>query len=144
LLPDSEGAGEFRGAPSIAVEFGPVDTEISVGYVSDGAINAPQGVRGGGVGGHADQRRVLVDGTVEPLDACAQVTLRPGERILSISTGGGGYGSPALRDPQSVAADVREKWISVERAREIYGVAVQPDGAVDVERTATLRAEVHS
>jgi len=144
LLPDSEGAGQFRGAPSIAVEFGPVNTEISVGYVSDGAINAAQGVRGGHTGGHADQQRVRLDGTLEPLDACAQVTLGAGERILSVSTGGGGYGLPSMRDPQQVAADVKEKWISAERARNVYRVAIQPDGTVDVESTAALRSQVPS
>src|SRR5690606_19441684 len=37
LLPDSEGAGTFRGAPSIYCEFGPLDTdELTVLYAADG------------------------------------------------------------------------------------------------------------
>jgi len=140
LVVDSEGAGQYRGAPSIAVEFGPVAGEISVGYVSDGAVNPAQGVRGGFSGGRADQWRVRSGGGREPLAACAQVTLQPGERILSISTGGGGYGSPRARDPKLVARDVSERWISAQRAREIYRVALKADGTVDEEGTRALRS----
>lgn len=140
LVVDSEGAGRYRGAPSIAVEFGPLTGEISVGYVSDGAVNPAQGVRGGLNGGRADQWRVRSDGGREPLPACAQVTLQAGERVVSISTGGGGYGAPDARDPLLVASDVSERWITSQRAREVYRVAVDADGAVDEEATRALRS----
>ena len=39
IIPDSEGAGPYRGAPGVLTEFGPVDCDIEVGYVSDGTIN---------------------------------------------------------------------------------------------------------
>lgn len=140
LLPDSEGAGRYRGAPSVAVEFGPLAGEISVGYVSDGAVNPAQGVRGGLAGGHADQWRIGPEGTRERLPSCAQVTLRQGERLLSISTGGGGYGPPTERDPTQVANDVAEHWISRERARAVYAVALRTDGDVDEAATRDLRS----
>ena len=139
LLADTEGAGRRRGAPSIEVCFGPVGCELSVGYVSDGAHNPARGVRGGLEGGRADQFRLLKDGARERLNACDQVTLAPGERMVSISTGGGGYGSPAQRDPQSVAYDVAEGWISADRARAVYRVAIAEDGGVDDAATAALR-----
>jgi N-methylhydantoinase B len=42
--------------------------------------------------------------------------------VISIRTcGGGGYGSPGDRDPELVAADVREGKLGVRRAREVYG-----------------------
>ena len=40
--------------------------------------------------------------------------------------GGGGYGPPAGRDPERVLEDVREGYVSLERAREEYGVAIDP------------------
>jgi N-methylhydantoinase B len=142
LVANSEGAGRFQGAPSIAVEFGPLNTQISVGYVSDGAKNPAQGVRGGLNGGRADQRRIRIDGSQEALEACAQVMLRSGERILSISTGGGGYGRPQERDADQVCRDVAEKWISPERAYSVYRVALRGDGSVDEQATQLLRQEV--
>src|SRR5262249_36513910 len=137
---DTEGAGRTRGAPSLLVEFGPVGCEIEVGYVSDGCINAPRGVRGGLTGGGADQRRRKTDHTTEALDACAQVRLAEGETILSISCGGGGYGPPSERSAERVAHDVAEGWISPARARDVYRVAVDGANRVDERETKRLRS----
>jgi N-methylhydantoinase B len=54
--------------------------------------------------------------------------------------GGGGYGDPAMREAAQVADDVRNGIVSGEAARGDYGVAIGPDGAVDVRATARLRA----
>jgi N-methylhydantoinase B len=141
LLPDSEGAGRFRGAPSIEVIFGPSEGEVSVGYVSDGSVNPAQGVRGGSSGGRAGQSVQRADGLTESLPACGQVVLRRGDRLTSVSTGGGGYGSPLLRDAEKVARDVAERWISAERARAVYGVVLTTDGTLDQSATTRLRVE---
>jgi N-methylhydantoinase B len=140
LLKDTEGAGRHRGAPSLFVEFGPVGCAIEVGYVSDGCINAPRGARGGGTGGAANQKRRRVDGVVESLSACAQVSLADGETILSICCGGGGYGPPAEREPRRVAHDVAEGWVSRERAEEVYKVIVNDKNQIVDSATRTLRA----
>ncbi|MDB5368425.1 MAG: Hydantoinase B/oxoprolinase [Rhodospirillales bacterium] len=121
LLQDTEGAGRRRGAPAIRVEFGPTEAPFEIGYVSDGNLNGPRGARGGGTGGISQQFRRQRDGTLEPLPACAMVTVAPGETIVSVSCGGGGYGPPQQREPARVAHDVAERWISAERARTVYG-----------------------
>ncbi len=139
MMPDTEGAGRFRGATSLYVEYGPVDCEIEIGYVSDGVDNTAKGVRGGGSGSGAQQFRRLVTGELEPLDACAQVTLKEGETIVSISCGGGGYGPAAERDPEKVGHDVREGWISAQRARDVYKVALTEENEIDAEATRVLR-----
>jgi N-methylhydantoinase B len=139
LLVDTEGAGKNRGAPSLRVEFGPIAGEFEVGYVSDGCINAPRGARGGLGGGASDQLRRRADRSTERLPASAQVKLQPGETIVSICCGGGGYGDPREREPEKVRRDVIEGWVSRERARELYGVALRADLNVDHERTAALR-----
>ena len=139
LLPDTEGAGQFKGAPSISVVFGPVGCDISVGYVSDGAINPAKGARGGSGGGRADQYRLRADGSREALDPCAQVTLLDGEKIVSLSSGGGGYGPAVARAVAQVGHDVREGWVSRERARDIYRVEIDAAGNIDEAVTARLR-----
>ena len=140
LLADTEGPGRNRGASSLLVEFGPVGCEMAVGYVSDGAVNPPLGVRGGGAGGAAVQQLIRLDGSRENLPACAQIMVADGERIWSISTGGGGYGRPTDRDPTRVAADAREGWITPARAENIYGVVLSAEGAPDLPATAARRA----
>ena len=140
LMQDTEGAGRYRGAPSLYVEYGPVNCAIEIGYVSDGVDNTAKGVRGGGNGGGAEQFRRLASGELEVLDACALITLLDGETVVSISCGGGGYGPAHERDPEKVLTDVREGWISRERARDVYQVVLTADSEIDAEATRTLRS----
>jgi N-methylhydantoinase B len=139
FLPDSEGAGRHHGASSILVEFGPVGCDIDIGYVSDGSDNPAKGVRGGLDGAPAQQFRITGNGAAERLPGCAQVHVLQGERVRSISCGGGGYGAPFERPPATVAKDVREGWVSAARARDVYGVALDDAGEVDAAATAALR-----
>jgi N-methylhydantoinase B len=62
--------------------------------------------------------------------------------VVSVQTPGGGGCEPVWqRPPQAVAADVALGKISVERARQVYGVVVQPDTfAVDEAATAVQKA----
>jgi N-methylhydantoinase B len=132
LMPDTEGAGTFRGAPSAYAEFGPADgCTLKVLYTADGTINAAAGARGGGIGGPAKAMKRERDGSLTLLPACYGVTLEPGERVVSHSAGGGGYGSPLERDPARVLHDLREGWISAERAGEVYGVVTVGTAADD-------------
>ncbi|MBS1881207.1 MAG: hydantoinase B/oxoprolinase family protein, partial [Actinobacteria bacterium] len=140
LLADSEGAGRRRGSPGAYVEYGPVGCEMDVVYLSDGTFNSPAGVRGGLDGTRAQQLRRDAEGELSgELGAYARVPLAEGETIVSICCGGAGYGPPAEREPERVAADVREGLVSSERARDVYLVAVAPDGSLDRDGTAALR-----
>lgn len=140
ILVDTEGAGEFRGAPGAFVEYGPVGCSMEAMYVSDGTTFPALGARGGLPGAPAKQlkRDRRMGGLVE-LEACGHVVLHEGETILSYSCGGGGYGSPARRDPGKVLHDVKEGWISRERARKVYGVAITDSNDIDDVATRELR-----
>ena len=70
------------------------------------------------------------------------MTLVAGELISSQSCGGGGYGEPTDRDPEMVARDVVEDYVSVERARSVYGVVLDAAGNVDAAATTKLRTEM--
>ncbi|MDH5738295.1 MAG: hydantoinase B/oxoprolinase family protein, partial [Gammaproteobacteria bacterium] len=139
IIQDSEGAGTFRGAPGFYVEFGPQGGPFEIGYVSDGAINNAKGVREGGNARGADQYLKKSDGSTEQLDPCAQVVVKDGDKIVSISCGGGGYGSPLKRNPQMVLKDVSEGWISKERAASVYGVVINDSGELDEDASQNLR-----
>jgi N-methylhydantoinase B len=51
-----------------------------------------------------------------------------GDRLVLEMPGGGGLGDPLARDPQAVAADVRNGLVSETAARTIYGVEIAADG----------------
>ncbi len=138
---DTEGAGRYCGARSAYAEFGPRVGSMDVAYVSDGGINGPLGVRGGLGGATAQQFKLTRNGDREDLPNCAVVNLLQGERIVSYSCGGGGYGPPRERAPEMVRHDVAEGYVSLERARDVYGVVIDASGAVDTTATAALRAQ---
>jgi N-methylhydantoinase B/oxoprolinase/acetone carboxylase alpha subunit len=140
ILTDAEGAGRRRGAPGMLVEYGPLAGDLVVLYASDGSTFPAQGARGGEAGCIARQERVGGDGSVHALPVYSEVTVAAGETIRSITSGGGGYGDPHLREPKAVADDVREGWLSAAKARRVYGVAVTSDGEADEHETAALRA----
>ncbi|MBR46154.1 MAG: hypothetical protein CMM31_06695 [Rhodospirillaceae bacterium] len=141
FITDSGGAGRSRGGEAVYCEFGPVEGGMEVGYVSDGNDHAPEGTRGGGDGARANQFRRDPNGDLHQLDACAQAEIPEGHTIVSYSCGGGGYGDPYQRSVDQVAHDVREKWVSVEAAKTVYGVVVDVAGIVDRSATEALRAK---
>jgi len=59
------------------------------------------------------------------------------------TTGGGGYGDPLERDPQRVAEDVKEGYVSLEKAKSLYGVVIDsPSPQVDRKATEAWRDEI--
>jgi N-methylhydantoinase B len=142
IIPDSEGAGRFRGAPGLRVAFSPVNCTIEAMYASDGCVNPAEGARGGGSGGRAGQFKRYSDGTEEAIGPVGPITLAPGETIVSIGAGGGGYGPPHERDPRRVQRDVAEGWITRDRAQAVYGVVIGSNLQVDTAATARRRAAI--
>ena len=138
LLPDTEGAGRFRGAVAALSEFSPLGCDMTVAYVSDGNFNPAKGTRGGGTGAPSSQFRRRADGSLEPVGNCAEVVIKPDEAMVSYSCGGGGYGPPHERAVERVVHDVNEGWVTPARAEEVYAVAIGADG-LDAARTAELR-----
>ena len=139
LLPDSEGAGRYRGTPCARVVYQPVAGAMRVHYACDGAVNAAQGVNGGGAGGPARQWIRRRDGSSAALPGIGDLVVEAGERIVAHSTGGGGFGDPRSRPVEAVCADVRAGLISRERARIVYAVICDEGGEPAHEETARLR-----
>ncbi len=144
---DSEGPGRRRGAPGNHCEFGPLAGEMVVYYSFEGVHNPPLGVRGGESPAGPEAYVVDGQGRLEGRpEAVGAVTLAEGELIGSMSAGGGGYGPPTEREPALVLTDVREGYVSPERASARYRVVIAGDPTrpetltVDVAATAQLRS----
>ncbi len=142
LIPDSEGAGRHRGALGSEVLYGPTDLPMTIAYTFEGHENPARGVRGGGVASPSDGWKIDVEGNVVPVPMAAAIEIQPGERVLSRTGGGGGYGPALTRDTAAVLDDVREGWVSRERARTVYGVVLEghlDDLQIDHVATAAAR-----
>jgi len=74
-----------------------------------------------------------------PVTAPGLHHLSPGDRLIYDVPGGGGFSDPHLRDPQAVAEDVRDGYVSANAARDVYAVCLLPDGNPDPLATAALR-----
>jgi N-methylhydantoinase B len=145
VRPDSEGAGRRRGAPGTRVTFGPKHDRMTAAYVTDGFHHPPRGTQGGGTAAPSIAFKVSVSGDEERLDPIAQVVLGPGELLGHLLSGGGGYGDPRRREPERVRDDVLARFVTLERARDVYGVAFSGDAlddtlAVDEAETTRLRS----
>ena len=141
------GAGRFRGSPGAEVIYGPRKDPMTIVISCDGQVNPPQGVRGGHAGPAASTFKINAAGDEEKLPGVVECQLQPGEWVRGVDCGGGGYGPPLERDPQRVLHDVRERWETLERANDIYGVIfsgaeIDDSLAVDIDRTVARRAEL--
>ena len=142
LVENSEGAGGYRGGLGLRRDY-LFDHEVSFTILADRDRWGPAGLFGGEDGEVA--RYVLnPDAEATKLGSKVTVHLKPGDVVSYRTCGGGGYNSPATRHPQSVLRDVRDGKVSLERAREIYRVAINMDTwTVDKEKTAKLRQNIN-
>ena len=68
------------------------------------------------------------------------VRLKAGDAYMMRSGGGGGFGRATERDPQLVARDVHEGYVSRKVALDTYRVVIDGDGTADSAATRALRA----
>jgi N-methylhydantoinase B len=119
---------------------------MTAAYVTDGYHHPPRGTRSGGPAAPSIAFKVDRDGVEAELHPIDQVVLGPGELLGHSLSGGGGYGHPHEREPERVRDDVLARFVSPERARDVYGVAFAGDVlddslVVDERETARLRGE---
>jgi N-methylhydantoinase B len=163
-LPDSGGAGRWRGGLTAAAALTPIGVPEMVLKSTNTAGTEQSNAHGidGGYPGAGSQVRVLrgtdvwkhlaagfvpdtdseFGGTVEHLPSKASDVLKSGDALVFFAPGGGGFGDPLDREPERVANDVANGWVSRERAREMYGVVLADSGDVDAAATEAMRIEI--
>lgn len=126
IIPDSGGAGKFRGGPGYIREYLILDKEARFSSRQDKYVVAPRGMDGG-----LDGRRgaTIVNpgtGREKRLQArIGDVLLLPGDIVRLEVNGGGGLGNPKERERSKVIADLVDGYISEESAHSIYGLATE-------------------
>ena len=144
LLPDSGGAGRWRGGLATALDFrlAAPDSRITARN-RDRAHFRPWGILGGRAAAPSDF--VLNPGTEREkiLGNTDYVVAEPGDVVHIHSPGGGGRGNPLDREPERVLADVEQGYVSVAAAEGEYGVVIRT-GAIDVAASAAKRREMRA
>jgi N-methylhydantoinase B len=128
LHTDGKGAGEFRGG-SGAVRSYRALTDGQMFSASFGRNKFPAwGADGGADGSYNYFEFHRADGTVEgPMGIAARTILNKGDVARMFTCTGGGYGSPAKRDPERVAKDVKNGYITFAQAQQDYGVSIDQE-----------------
>ena len=121
LVPDSEGAGRFRGGSGLLRELEVLGSYTRLTLSSDRKTVLPWGVFGGQAA--SGSLCVVSDakGVRRELPSKVTTWLEQGDRLLTITPGGGGWGDPRTRDPGLVERDVLAGLVSPERAHDVYG-----------------------
>ncbi len=151
---DSGGPGAQRGGMGSdqLVEFPYNDGDVSC--IGNRERFGPPGIFGGQPGGLArltlnppeetnrEYRNIGIFSVTEPASQ--------GDVLSFWAAGGGGYGDPLERDPGRVLEDVIDDYVSIEGAREQYGVVVDVidkrslDYRIDEQATEDLRADLRA
>ncbi|WP_425400804.1 hydantoinase B/oxoprolinase family protein [Aeoliella sp.] len=121
LLPDTEGAGRYRGGCGLVRELRCCAERLTVSIGADRRRFTPWGLENDHHAAGAMCYILRLDGSRELLPTKVVTTLQRGERLRIETPGGGGWGDPAQRDRELLAAEVAEGLISPDRAASVYG-----------------------
>jgi N-methylhydantoinase B len=144
LVRDSGGAGKHRGGPGAALY---IQLPVSATFFCfiEKSKTPHWGIDGGKDGlrnyalVHSEEK-----GEFEVLKSTG-ISLNAGDSVTVVAGGGGGYGDPLERDVGAIREDVINGYVSVGRARQDYGVVIDPRTLdIDVAATQELRRELRT
>jgi N-methylhydantoinase B len=140
---DSAGAGQYRGGLGVETKFKIGGEKTKVITFGDGDVEPAFGLFGGKEGTLNKIEITYPDGKVYKTTTKDLLEGVPNGAILfQQAGGGGGYGDPFKRPKEKVAEEVKNGIISVECAKEDYGVVVNPETfKINLEETEKLRGE---
>ncbi|HTR74264.1 MAG TPA: hydantoinase B/oxoprolinase family protein [Solirubrobacterales bacterium] len=164
LVQNSGGPGIYRGGQGLEIAYAVHGSEQLDGAVAFTCAEIPSRGAGGGYpastgswsathgtnvsadleAGRQVHEETLTGDTPRVPSNLGRLHLGRGDVIRVGGGGGGGVGDPILRDPELVAGDVADEYVTAENARVAYGVVVDDDGAVDAAATEALRAEIRA
>ncbi len=141
FLTDSAGVGKWLGGHGCETFIKPYGGILYMKFEYEGTFNPPFGLLGGtpGIGGckykeTKEGKRIFYMAHPNP------AVFYEGETYVTITTGGGGYGSPLERSPESVKDLVKCEYVSIQAAKKYFGVVLKEDSlAISVDETKKLR-----
>jgi N-methylhydantoinase B len=145
LITDSGGAGAYRGGLGIHWEGTNTGSPaILLTGDSDGDITRGYTVLGGHTPATFNKLTLTSPaGEITQVRAHRQSVAQTGDVLIQRTAGGCGVGDPRMRDADAVLKDVINEYVSLERARDEYGVVIDPATMrIDRAATAALRAGV--
>jgi N-methylhydantoinase B len=162
LIPNSGGPGQHRGGQALEQAFAMHYSDSMGGVGFNACAQVPPIGYGGGYPASSGNFYPVRDTNIAALIAegvlptearlegrneatrskLTHLVLGLDDVFVTTSGGGGGLGDPLLRDPALVVRDVAARYVTPDHAREIYGVILGADGALDAEASSARREEI--
>ena len=121
FIPDSAGAGRFRGGCGVRKDVELLASRATVSLSGDRHRLPPPGLAGGRPGTRGET--VLNPGREEARLASKETrNLVRGDVVSYRLSGAGGYGPPGERDEEAIRCDLADGYVTAGAAREIYGL----------------------
>ena len=145
MIPDSGGAGEWRGGLGFARDYRILTDEVRFSMRTDKHAISPFGIDRGLAGGKG--ACIVNPGRREEKQLASRFgdyRLRNNDIIRVERPGGGGLGNPLSRPVDNVLDDVRQGYVSAGRARTDYGVVLNMAGGelvIDEGKTRVFRGK---
>ena len=142
---DSGGAGKHRGGNGVEKIYQILEPgEVSIH--DDRHQSHPWGILGGKPGACSAKWLIQGDNARKPLPSKVDhVEVYPGDKIIFQTAGAGGWGDPLERGNEAVRKDVVRRLVSIEVAREAYGVVLDPVTLqTETKETEALRQRIRS
>ena len=138
LREDTSGAGQTRGGLGACREFQFLE-DGGFSVEGEGHMFAPWGFQGGKDGKTAELHLIHNDGNSKKLPSKVPYhKTKKGDTFLAIGPSAGGYGNAFERNPYDVYEDFLDEIISVESAKNDYGVIIS-NGKLDLKATKKRR-----
>jgi N-methylhydantoinase B len=135
LVPDSGGAGRYRGGLSLRRTIEPIGHCCVFNGAGERFVTAPWGIFGGKNGAIGEMRMLDPQGGAVDLGGKPAPLPCPAGNAIEISTpGAGGYGDPKARDPISIARDWRSGKFTSRYILHNYGIAEEQLTAIPTAR----------
>ena len=140
---DAGGAGLHRGGAGIEKIYRLLEPG-TISIHDDRETVPPWGINGGLHGGTSSKwlHRAGADKPERIKSKLDNLAVEPGDRVIFITAGSGGWGDPLDRPIAAVRKDVCIDLVSHERAKSDYGVVIGRDNVVDEAATEALRDEM--
>jgi len=135
---DSGGAGRYRGGCGFEKEYECLIDRVTVSHRGERHFTQPWGIEGGQPGAASRSVIIRANGEQEVVPSKMVFEMHLHDRLVLLTSGGGGYGKPLDRPVGEVLADVLDSKVSVEEAASRYGVVIR-SGKIDAAATEELR-----
>ena len=115
------GEGQYRGGKGVVLDYRVVSPEVFLTYAASRTEARPWPIEEG-LEGSTNYAKVLrKSGEEERYSMCTMVRAEQGDCIRLVSATGGGYGDPRQRKRADIERDIKNGYVTRERAAYVFG-----------------------